>query len=107
MRTDVDADLDAATARLERMAAGGYFRRPRSVSEVWCRLKDDGTPVDLVVLGHALSRMWRQGELLHTALCDGLLRYVDAAESAAWQSIDVPALGSVLKGGPAVPTAGC
>ncbi|WP_316978340.1 hypothetical protein [Shumkonia mesophila] len=82
----------AAADRLERMRANGYFRQPRSVSEVWCQLKDDGTPMDLVPLGQALGGLWRRHELLHAVQDDGQLRFFDVAEAASWPSVD-PAAG--------------
>ena len=91
MTTPMDGSV-AAADRLELMRGSGYFRQPRSVSEIWCRLKDDGTPVELVPLGQALGGLWRHHELLHTVQGDGQLRFFDVAEAAAWPSVG-PAAG--------------
>ena len=86
MTTSMDGSV-AAADRLELMRGSGYFRQPRSVSEIWCRLQDDGTPVDLVSLGQALGGLWHRHELLHALQDDGQLRFFDVAEAAAWPSV--------------------
>ena len=86
-------DINSVCERLERIRRHGFFAQPRSLSNVWCRLTDDGYRVDLGILGCALSRMREKGALLRTLLLDGLLHYVDITNAGHWQSIDVPAAG--------------
>ncbi len=88
MATDVQTDLKGTIDRLERMRNDGFFHQPRSLSELFCRLEDAGTSVELATLGFALSEMWQHDELLRTALSDGLLHYVDVSEAEVWRSID-------------------
>ena len=88
---DVLADTDTITGHLERMRKDGFFRVPRSVSDVFCRLKETATLVDSATLGFTLGGMWRRDEVLRTVLRDGLLHYVDKTEAGKWHSIDFPA----------------
>lgn len=89
MTTTQNSEFGRVLERLERLRQDGYFHEPRSVSAAWCRLKDFGEAADLVVLGLALRHMSEQQELLLTALCDGLLHYVDAADASDWRSVSV------------------
>lgn len=95
METEVLESTEKVVGQLETMRGTGYFRKPRSVSEVWCRLKDDGRPVDLVSLGFALSDLWQKEELFRTVLKDGLLRYVDKAEASTWRPVDTAAIRGI------------
>ncbi len=89
-------DINSVCRRLERMRLHGFFAQPRDLSYVWCRLTDGGHPVDLAILGCAMSRMREEGTLSRTLLVDGLLHYVDIANAGHWQSIDVTAAGPGL-----------
>ncbi len=88
MATELHTDLDWMIDRLETMREEGFFHQPRSLSELFCRLEDAGTPVEREILGFALSEMWEHDELLRTVLSDGLLRYADISEAGHLPSID-------------------
>ena len=90
----VSADIDAACVRLERMRHQGFFAQPRNLSNIWCRLTDEGHLVDLAILGVALHRLWGEGEFSRTLLVDGLLHYVNTTNAGHWRSIDVAAAGA-------------
>jgi len=84
---------DAVCERLEGLRGTGYFAQPRNLAHVWYHLKDTGFPVDMLMLGGALSRMSEQGTLVRTPFADGLLRYADITKAEQWQNADGPAAG--------------
>lgn len=88
MAMELHTDLDWMIDRLETMRKDGFFHQPRSLSELFCRLEDAGTTVELGILASALSEMWEHDELLRTVLSDGLLRYADISEAGHLPSID-------------------
>ena len=74
--------IDSVCQRLERMQRHGYFDQPRNLSNVSCRLADDGYFADLATLGCALSRMKEEGALSRTVPRDGLLYYVETKDAS-------------------------
>ena len=74
--------IDVVCQRLERMQRHGYFAQPRNLSNVSCRLTDDGHSADLATLGRALSRMKEEGALSRTVPRDGLLYYVETKDAS-------------------------
>lgn len=84
------ADINAVSERLEGLRGEGYFAQSRNLAAVWYHLKDKGFPVDMLMLGGALSRMSETGSLLRTPFSDGFLRYVDMTKAEHWQNAAGP-----------------